>query len=380
MPYANAEEALAASATAPGARATARRRDRRRRAGTAARRAGLRRLERGRRPRAREANYSVMTSSLPPDVCEVFESFVTTEYATVDAASSRSPGPSPLLPPREGRRSTSRRGSATRRRPTTRCQPPRRAAVLRPDGLGLDDPPHGARAGHRHGGRPRPRRQPRALPARVGREAAGDRRTMHPPRLMRGMFDWYYDAPLRQGASRARLRVARRGPVERSPSCSTRASRRCAPGHSEEPEEGHAPPEGGATGGTSAWRSSARRYATAVLSWVGPDGFPLRLRVPVAPRPRRGPDRPRGEPEGLPRAEGRACLTAHAHAPDFTWQGNFQVRGDLVRDGDGWALVPHRLIGGFELPDESRLGVARRNFSKSMRFARTARKRLKQRR
>ena len=85
-------------------------------------------------------------------------------------------------------------------------------------------------------------------------------------------------------------------------------------------------------------------------------------------------------PGGLPAIEGRACLTAHSHAPDFTWQENFQVRGDLVRDGDSWALVPHRLIGGFELPDEGRLAVARRNFSKSLRFARTARKRLKQRR
>ena len=27
------------------------------------------------------------------------------------------------------------------------------------------------------------------------------------------------------------------------------------------------------------------------------------------------------------------------------------MRGDLVEDGDGWALVPHRIVGGFELED-----------------------------
>ena len=36
--------------------------------------------------------------------------------------------------------------------------------------------------------------------------------------------------------------------------------------------------------------------------------------------------------------------------PDFTWQQNFQVRGDLVYVEDGWALIPHKLVGGFELP------------------------------
>jgi len=44
----------------------------------------------------------------------------------------------------------------------------------------------------------------------------------------------------------------------------------------------------------------------------------------------------------MPFQPGLACLTAHAHAPDFAWQQNFQVRGDLVEDSDRWALVPTR--------------------------------------
>ena len=41
--------------------------------------------------------------------------------------------------------------------------------------------------------------------------------------------------------------------------------------------------------------------------------------------------------------------------------------------------MPHRLIGGFELPDESMLARYRRNFSRSIRFYRTRRRLLKQR-
>ncbi len=62
------------------------------------------------------------------------------------------------------------------------------------------------------------------------------------------------------------------------------------------------------------------------------------------------------EPAGLPLAEGRACLTAHSHSPDFNWRENFQVRGDLVRAGEGWALAPRKLVGGLELPEQGPAG------------------------
>ena len=37
-------------------------------------------------------------------------------------------------------------------------------------------------------------------------------------------------------------------------------------------------------------------------------------------------------------------------------------------------MVPHKLVGGFELPDESEVARYRRNLSKSIRFYRTARR------
>ena len=52
----------------------------------------------------------------------------------------------------------------------------------------------------------------------------------------------------------------------------------------------------------------------------------------------------------MPVQPGLACVTVHDHAPDFSWQRNFQVRGDLVEEDGGWVLIPHRMIGGLELP------------------------------
>jgi hypothetical protein len=54
------------------------------------------------------------------------------------------------------------------------------------------------------------------------------------------------------------------------------------------------------------------------------------------------------------------------------------VRGDLVEDGDGWALVPHRLVGGFEVP-ESTVQMYRENLRKMLRFRRTAKQQLAKR-
>jgi hypothetical protein len=77
---------------------------------------------------------------------------------------------------------------------------------------------------------------------------------------------------------------------------------------------------------------------------------------------------------GVPVQSGPACLAAHDHAPDFGWQRNFQVRGDLVEEGGGWALVPHRLIGGLELPPVSKPRLYAQNAGKMARMWRRAKK------
>jgi hypothetical protein len=149
--------------------------------------------------------------------------------------------------------------------------------------------------------------------------------------------------------------------------------------HSQEPEVERAAPEGGAPEWDERLEELGRRHPTAVLSVVGPDGFPLSTRLDVE-TDRAGHRIRLGElPEWMAAAPGKACLTAHAHGPDFRWQTNFQVRGDLVRDESGWSLAPHRLVGGFELP-KSKLEAYRVNFKKMRRFRKIAKRELAKRR
>jgi hypothetical protein len=47
-----------------------------------------------------------------------------------------------------------------------------------------------------------------------------------------------------------------------------------------------------------------------------------------------------------------------------------------VREQEGWALRPHKLVGGFELPPGSALSRIRLNFNKARRFHRIAKREL----
>jgi hypothetical protein len=55
------------------------------------------------------------------------------------------------------------------------------------------------------------------------------------------------------------------------------------------------------------------------------------------------------------------------------------VRGDLVREADRWSLVPHKLVGGMELPPGSVLSQYRGNWRKMKRYRRTAKRELARR-
>jgi hypothetical protein len=148
-------------------------------------------------------------------------------------------------------------------------------------------------------------------------------------------------------------------------------------GHTEEPAADH----GKAPQAPPAWDDRMRFLAehdTGVLSWIGPDGFPISVRVPFTSDAGAKSISIGADPAGLPILEGRACLTVHRHAPDFTWQRNMQVRGTLERADDGWRLVPRRIVGGFELP-EGRLTRFRDFIKKGPGFYRTYRRRLKER-
>lgn len=114
------------------------------------------------------------------------------------------------------------------------------------------------------------------------------------------------------------------------------------------------------------------RYPTAVVSLVAPDGFPFSVRLPITVDSRARRVRLGGAPMGVPFEAGLACLTAHDHDPQFKWQRNFQVRGDLVEEDGAWALIPHKLVGGFELPPTSTLARYRLNARKILRYRKHA--------
>jgi len=148
----------------------------------------------------------------------------------------------------------------------------------------------------------------------------------------------------------------------------------------EEPPAPHPAAEGGASAWDERMEELGRRYPSAVLSIVAPDGFPFSLRVPISVDREARRVRVGEGALGVPVQPGLACLTAHDHHPEFRWQRNFQVRGDLDEDRGGWALVPHRLIGGFELPPGSVINTYRVNTRKMLRFRKVARRELARRR
>jgi hypothetical protein len=151
-------------------------------------------------------------------------------------------------------------------------------------------------------------------------------------------------------------------------------------GHDEEPEHEPPPP----SGKPAVWDPrldafGTRSYPTAVLSIVAPDGFPFSIRVPVRADEAAGCIRFDIDALGVPVWPGRACLTAHAHGPEFARQNNFQVRGDFVdRDGE-WVFVPHEYVGGFNEP-KRQVELWREIVSKGRRFRKTAKAELAKRR
>jgi hypothetical protein len=147
-------------------------------------------------------------------------------------------------------------------------------------------------------------------------------------------------------------------------------------GDEDAPDMPHAPvPHGGPAIWDSRIAELGRRYDSAVLSVVAPDGFPFSIRVPVSADRRDRTIRIDAHPVGVPLRSGPACLTAHDHHEKLRWMRNFQVRGDLVEQPSGdWVMVPHRVVDGFELPPAGALTRAVSNFGKIRRYRKTAKR------
>jgi hypothetical protein len=320
-----------------------------------------------------------VTATLPPEVQRVFDSFITTEYTTIDRRGQ--PISWPLTP-------YYRLGDPCID-VTTGLGYPKKAndalanpkvALLFSDstGSGMDHPPQVLVQGTADVD-DRDLTANRERYTRESVEKLPATKQLLPPKPLIGLFDWYFTR-IYMHVRPERVYVWPDGDATREPQLFDAHMEEVRSGHDEEPRAGHAPAEGGTVEWDARMDELGSRYPSAVLSLVAPDGFPFSVRVPISvDRPARK-IRIGGGALGLPVQPGLACLTAHDHHPRFTWQRNFQVRGDLVDDDGGWTLIPHRLIGGFELPPGSAVQKYRLNFRRILRYRKTAKAELRRRR
>ncbi len=291
-----------------------------------------------------------MTSSLPAECQQVFDRFITTEYTTI--ASNGQPITWPVTP-------YYRPGDACIS-VTTGLGYPKKAddaarnpyvALLFSDqtGSGIEKAPmvlvQGMAEvddGDLDANRDRYWKEAKEkLPATANR---------HPPAPIRKALSWYYTR-IYIHVRPERVYVWPDGDPGTEPQLLDSHIDEVRSGHDEEPEHEPPPPSGQpATWDERLDALGTRSYPTAVLSLVCPDGFPFSVRLPVRPDQAAGCIRFDVDAVGIPAAPGLACLTAHIHEPEFKWQQNFQVRGDLVERHGEWVLVPQKYVGGFNVP------------------------------
>jgi hypothetical protein len=306
---------------------------------------------------------------LPADLQAVFDRFITTEYVTIDGRGQPIAWPVTPYPHDDGGTCidvTTGLGYPKKARDAQR-NPNVALLFSDPTGSGLEDPPMVLVQGIARVDE----QDLEANAKRYMREGAQKLPKAYekmPPAPMHRFLRWYLDR-IYIHVKPERILVWRNGDIAAEPTVI---------GELPAGEPPAQPPAGGAGTWEPRIEQLGTTYPTAVLAFVGPDGFPVAVRVPVQADAGASLIRVTATPTGIPLAPGRACLTAHAHGPEFEWQLNFQVRGDLVDTGDGWALSPRKLVGGFEIP-KSQLAMLRANFRKVMRYRKVAKAELAKR-
>jgi hypothetical protein len=318
-----------------------------------------------------------MTASLPDEVQAVFDRFITTELTTINRAGQPITWPvtpyyslgDPCIDVTTGLGYPKKANDA-------RANPLVSLLFSDPTGSGLQDAPMVLIQGTADVD-DRDLEANRRRYERESLEKLPATASLQPPDPIKRMMSWYYTR-IYIHVRPERVYVWPRGDIAAGPTLYDAHIEEVRSGHSEEPDRFHAAPGGGISAWDDRLNELGAQYQTAALSLVSPDGFPFAVRVPVSIDAAARWIQIDGEPEGIPFAPGLACLTAHEHGDSFTWQQNFQVRGDLRHIDGGWVLVPHKLVGGFELP-RSRVAVLRANAAKARRFRRTAKRELARR-
>jgi hypothetical protein len=320
-----------------------------------------------------------VTGTLPNEVQQVFDRFITTEYTTIDGRGQPITWPvTPYYSPGDECIDVSTGLGYPKKARDAEANPKVALLFSDPTGCGLERTPQvlvqgTARVDDRDLEANRERYWSEAV------EKLPATKEMLPPKPLQRLFGWYFTR-IYVKVRPERVFLWPEGEPSREPQLLDTHLEEIRSGHVEEPPADHAAPE---DPGKAVWDERmdelGDRYESAVLSLVAPDGFPFSVRLPIsidreAHRVRLG-----GGALGVPVQPGLACVTAHDHHPEFKWQRNFQVRGDLIDENGGWALVPHKLVGGFELPPGSLLQRYRLNARKMLRFRKIARRELSRR-
>jgi Pyridoxamine 5'-phosphate oxidase len=314
-----------------------------------------------------------VTASLPPDVQQVFDRFITTELTTVDARGRPICWPiTPYYQPGDPCIDVTTALGAPKKAKDARANPKVSLLFSDPTGSGMEDPPQVLVQGTADVDA----RDLEANRVRYTRESLmklPGSKDMMPPKPLQRLFSFYYTR-LYIHVRPERVYVWPGGDPTREPQLFDSRIEEVRSGHDEEPPAPHA----GAEGGTPVWDERIEQlgglYPTGVLSLVAPDGFPFSVRVPISVDSATRRIRLGGGVLGVPVQPGLACVAAHDHAPDFSWQRNFQVRGDLVEEDGDWVLVPHRMVAGVELPPVSKPRLYAMNARNMLRFWRIANK------
>ena len=314
-----------------------------------------------------------MPSTLPPELAQAAERYLTCEFVTIDAAGRPIVWPvTPYFRATEGCIDVTT-GVGYPKKADDAARNPHVALLFSdPTGSGVDPAPMVLVQGTARVDDS----DPAANRERYEREMAAKLPALHalaPTGPVKRLFSWYYDR-IYLHVRPERVYVWPGADPEAEPTLYDAHVDEVRSGHNEEPEDGHAPPEGG----MDVWDSRLDRLGeddrTAVLAFVGPDGFPFAVRVPVRADQAGHVVRIDADPIGAPIEPGPACLCAHAHADDLTWQRSYQVRGDLAEEDGRFVLHPHRVVAGLQLPS-SAFERDRVNVRKILRFRKTERDR-----
>jgi hypothetical protein len=318
-----------------------------------------------------------VTASLPEHVQAVFDRFITTELTTVDGQGQPITWPvTPYYTPGARCIDVTTGLGYPKKANDARANPLVGLLFSDPTGCGLSEAPMVLVQGTAEVD-DQDLEANRQRYARESLEKLPGIKQLTPPGPIQRMMSWYYTR-IYISVRPERVYVWPRGDLTEEPQLYDAHMEEVRSGHSEEPDRFHADPGGGSTAWHPRLAELGTTYPTAVVSIVSPDGFPFSVRVPVAVDETARSIRLTGELTGMPLQPGLVCLTAHLHGDTFTWQQNFQVRGDLVFSGEEWAVQPHRVVGGFEVP-RSKLATLRANASKARRFRRTAKRELARR-